>query len=286
MITPRFLVAKYIPDLFRLEPRNFGIIAWGDGGNVASRFLGVNADGTVEVPPLIERRSHHAYREWLDFWRYQLAKDSIANKSGEKISRDSTNYLDALMQTSKEQFRLVDGGYMTQRIKVGELESFAEELFSQLVEKEPVSKARAEAMELNEAYKHILETTGINKRSDFHTNLPLPRRVYGKLRYFTADSALGATGNPSAIIHRVLLTRDQNIDSSTLMFGAVVNDTDRPIQKENCAALVSIKGQNLSESAKNGLDVLDGVATLIDVADSYASQRILEIAARSGAEPN
>ena len=39
MNTPRYLLAKYIPDPLRMEPRNIGVVLWAEG-NVAARFVG------------------------------------------------------------------------------------------------------------------------------------------------------------------------------------------------------------------------------------------------------
>ena len=35
MATPRFLIAKYAPDLRRMEPRNIGVIVWNEGTTAA-----------------------------------------------------------------------------------------------------------------------------------------------------------------------------------------------------------------------------------------------------------
>ena len=39
MNTPRYLLAKYIPDHLRMEPRNIGVVLWAEG-NVTARFFG------------------------------------------------------------------------------------------------------------------------------------------------------------------------------------------------------------------------------------------------------
>ena len=38
MNTPKYLIAKYIPDLNRMEPRNIGIVVWSPEG-IEARFL-------------------------------------------------------------------------------------------------------------------------------------------------------------------------------------------------------------------------------------------------------
>lgn len=48
MNTPRYLIAKYIPDLRRMEPRNIGVIVWSPQG-VAARFAAEKADTDGDV---------------------------------------------------------------------------------------------------------------------------------------------------------------------------------------------------------------------------------------------
>jgi hypothetical protein len=68
---PRYLVAKYISDLQRMEPRNIGIVVCASGVTCA-RFLGEkpgrpgHVDGR-KVPPFVT--SVAAYKQWIEFWR-------------------------------------------------------------------------------------------------------------------------------------------------------------------------------------------------------------------------
>ena len=48
MSTPRYLIAKYIPDLQRVEPQNIGVIVWAPGV-AAARFAAEKADRPGEV---------------------------------------------------------------------------------------------------------------------------------------------------------------------------------------------------------------------------------------------
>lgn len=57
MSSNRYFVAKYIPDLLRNEPRNFGVILWTPDG-VAARFLAEER----ERPGEIDGRRASAYQ--------------------------------------------------------------------------------------------------------------------------------------------------------------------------------------------------------------------------------
>ena len=65
MAAPRLLIAKYVPDLRRMEPKNIGIIVWAADGAVAARFAGEEINGRYTVKPPKIANSRKAYRDWL-----------------------------------------------------------------------------------------------------------------------------------------------------------------------------------------------------------------------------
>lgn len=275
-VIPRFLVAKYVPDIRRLEPRNIGVIVWGDG-HVACRFLG-ESTGKLRVPSLVEKDSRHAYSEWLQYWRYQLTRPSIRTDAGVEVQRDSTDFLTALKEKSKDFFRLVDGGSLMDRVPVSALDEIAVELFQKLVVvPKGANTVKSEAAELSSAFKRIIAETGISNREDYRVELPVPRRIHGVYRPFTVDAAIGPVGDPHAIFKKVLLSKSQSVDSSAFMFESLVNDTLRPIKRENCAAIVAAS-QTLNEEGRSGLAMLQQIVTVIDVNERGAKERIAQIA--------
>ncbi len=66
-----WLVAKYMPDLRRREPRNVGIVAFVNG-EVRLRFKGEQPDGSVESRPA-GINEPEAYRAWVDYWHHLAA---------------------------------------------------------------------------------------------------------------------------------------------------------------------------------------------------------------------
>jgi hypothetical protein len=272
----RFMVAKYVPDLHRMEPRNIGVILWADSGATVAKFIGEQEDGSLRVPALIEKTDRHAFREWRTYWRHQMASDGIRRRSGEIVPRSSPVFLEALREKSKEQFRLVDGGTFAETIAEREMERALGELYDKIVERPESQLVRAEKLELGDACKKLFESSGIAAREDLKHDLPVPRKVHGVTRTFTADFALGPTGHPSAILQRVLLLRDQSIDSNTLMFEAVLSGTHVPI----CAALVNLN-QPLDRSAREGVKVLGKLAQVIDVSKASALKEMKSIELRA-----
>jgi hypothetical protein len=64
-----WLLAKYVPDLRRREPRNIGVIVIGDDGAVATRFIGETRSGVVDGRAVRFIGSGPVYREWINYWR-------------------------------------------------------------------------------------------------------------------------------------------------------------------------------------------------------------------------
>jgi hypothetical protein len=92
--TARFLIARHIPDLFRREPNNIGVIVEKDGDRAAV-FVAEQRPGEFDGRKL--RRFQHAsvYTQWVEYWR-----SAIADGQG----------LDQLIQSNGSHYQLLDGG--------------------------------------------------------------------------------------------------------------------------------------------------------------------------------
>jgi len=130
-MTPQFLVAKYFPDMRRLEPRNIGVIVWCDG-NCIAKFLGDGeSKAGINAPKFIQCKK--TYRRWLDYWRLVISKDDIRMHRGERVLKSDKRFVDALCDTSNGNYRLVSGGELMDNVKPEELMNVAEYLFDELV---------------------------------------------------------------------------------------------------------------------------------------------------------
>jgi hypothetical protein len=137
MKTTKYLLAKYIPDVHRFEPRNIGVIVWSAVGAEA-RFLAEFPDrpGEVDgrsVPAFVTSAS--AYKQWIGYWRKLLSeKDMITISGNHDIVRSSVEFPHALEQTSHGNFVIVEGGELLDEISEDELPTAANQLFATLVE--------------------------------------------------------------------------------------------------------------------------------------------------------
>lgn len=68
----KYLIAQYVEDVFRMEPKNVGVIVK-RGDEVAARFLGESPGGMIDGRRLRGLQYPDVYRQWVSYWRKQLA---------------------------------------------------------------------------------------------------------------------------------------------------------------------------------------------------------------------
>lgn len=99
-LSAEYLIAQYLSDPMRHEPRNVGIIlVLGDAS--AARFIGEEGD-TGEIDGRAVRWMAHPsiYRKWVKYWREQLQKGGA-------------DLVDRLAQTNGDNYNVIKGGYVT-----------------------------------------------------------------------------------------------------------------------------------------------------------------------------
>lgn len=278
MTNPRFLVAKYAPDLRRMEPRNIGVIVWA-AGQVAARFLGERPDGKVKPPSMVAPDSRDAYRQWVHYWRLQIAKPVLDLAGRGPVMRHCPEFLDAIRTKSKPQFILVEAGSLLESIATDELPGLVDELFDELVEPPAVpDRGRAESEVLRESAANFFIKTQLAGRPDFHAHFPQVCKVHGILREIHFDNAVGDVGRPLAVFQRVLLLREQSVGNALHMLDWYGQTKAAPPQQRRFA-LVHSQEAVQSSSASANLSILNAVATVIDLASPEEAQRRYSVAA-------
>lgn len=121
-----YLVAKYVPDLRRMEPRNIGIVLW-VRGQVGCRFLPTKTAAKFVNEPEI-------YERWVEYWTWAVEKPHIRDyRARIDYPRTGPEFLDGLKTTAKENYLLCDGGEVTDRVAAKELTAAVGFLFAELV---------------------------------------------------------------------------------------------------------------------------------------------------------
>ena len=118
----KFIIAKYVKDLARMEPRNIGLFVWQEGVLV-SKFL--------ETPSFVNELD--TYKRWLDFWRRRTTGDMVRPVKGKPVSKADPKCLDALLSTQKGNYILVDAGELIDEVKENEIDNVLDYLFEDLV---------------------------------------------------------------------------------------------------------------------------------------------------------
>ncbi len=114
MSSCHYIVAKYIPDLFRMEPRNIGVIVWSPSG-VDARFVaeGTAKSGEIDGRNLPDFASGQGsvFKQWIQYWRTQLVKDAVYPVTGGKpVPVSDPSFLNTLMLSGHGNFVLERGG--------------------------------------------------------------------------------------------------------------------------------------------------------------------------------
>jgi hypothetical protein len=257
MTAPRFLVAKYVPDLRRQEPRNIGVIAW-SAGQVAFRFL--------EQPAFVKDR--RAYRDWIDFWTSKLAQPGVSDRlRREAIPKSSPDYLDAFKTTARENYVLVNGGRLLDPVATGELGSLVDDLFQRVVEDRPPEekKDHERRTTLARACKSLVEDAGLKGNPHFKADheIVCPIGASGAVTELFCFTYAYWSVAAKRLYQRVHLPDQltrllQSRHHAAWMFKNMVDK--RFVEKDDCAAIV-----NVTEAEENAPDVAESLAVLSSV---------------------
>jgi hypothetical protein len=281
----KYLLAKYIPDLRRQEPRNIGIIVWSSEG-LEARFLGERDDDadTIDgrcVPPFVT--SLNAYKQWVRYWRTEIEKSEIKPVSGgEPVAKDLPEFTEVLKTANRGNFVLEDGGRLLDKVDVEELPRVASELFNALVETGSQDESRD--LKLDEVCDELLEMTKLAANPYFHNSFQVECPVPGTHETFVFSHAYKRIA-VERLYQRVHLPRKRksflkkNFHDAAWTFEKVIDA--KIIERERTGALVYVADEQRSDSQiQNALQVLGSVTRVINLNDrEVALQEFLRVAA-------
>lgn len=259
----RYLVAKYISDLQRMEPKNVGIVLWASG-KVSARFLGERSDnlGKVDgrtVPGFIA--STAAYKQWIEFWRTQLG-----NETSSKFSEAGLN---SLKDASRGNFFLVDGGLILEEINPTYLPKLTDDLFQRLVDTSSFEDPKDPILEqiANNWIKEFGLTRNEHFRSRYEVVCPIAPKIEERFEFSHAYTAKGI----QKLYQRVPLTRSyghlrRTVHDSAWMLEKVVHHGI--VRRDQAVALVYATDELMQDpEISRSLSVLSSVASVANLAD-------------------
>jgi hypothetical protein len=282
-MSARFLVAKYTPDLRRMEPRNIGVVLWSDGEMVA-KFIGEKRNGTIDVDPpsRLKMHSHNAYRQWLFHWRHAIEGKAIRDSAGALVRREDPRFVDALLSKSKQQYMLVDGGRILERVQTQEMKETLDDLFANLVLEDSERIGATDKREVIRALHHsstkVLRETGIAKRKDFFSDYWMACHVGETTQAFHFDYALHRE-KPKVLMTRVLLARAQSVHATAFRFQQMQLAFGVP--REKCASFVYATEADFEiEEIAEAYKMMNSIGVSVNFADeSLAAEQLISLAA-------
>lgn len=284
MTGAQFLVAKYVPDLIRNEPRNIGVIVWSEAG-VEARFQGADKYGNFtskNIPNFIQ--SPPAYKQWVKFWLSEVQKDKIefigAGKFAEKVSPD---FVEALQTTGKGNYFLDKGGAVLETITEEKLPKLVDELFMTLVNVTPESTDEKYSTEFLEIQcEEVIQKTRLVKNKFFKKEgMTIQCPLATEVTEIIAFSYAIRNGAPVWLGQQVPLRkypieRDRIIESAAWRFQAAIK-YEFVKNKDRLAAFVCpTDAQMRDREVQKGLAILATQARVLNLSNREEAQAALD----------
>lgn len=269
---PRFLIAKYVPDLGRMEPRNIGVVVWTPEA-VDARFAAEMAGrpGIVDgrsIPSFVT--SPAAYRQWIAFWRAELSRTVIEPiEGGDRVARGSPGFLDVLAGSGRGNFLLADGGFLLDAVGPDELPSLVDSLFGMLVETSGPEEPRD--LTLDEACEKLIEEAGLVNDPHFKPGhsvaclLPKGTEESFEFSYYYGNVV------PRALYQRLPLSGQRrrlkkDLNDAAWKFSKVIEAGIVPEERSGVLVMPSPE-QREDPKVKHALDVIGSVTRVLDMAN-------------------
>lgn len=265
-VTSRFVLAKYVPDLDRMEPRNIGVILWSNG-KLCARFLSED-----KAAPIVEEID--TYRRWVEFWSEMTIGESIEPRRGKSVPTSSSTCVDALLSNQEGNFILVDTGEVMQQLRGREVSKATDFLFGELVATRTLRDPRVDRKKFDVQCVEVLLASGIAQRPNFKHKFSVPCLVNGVPIPVHFSYGLGLDA-PEALMQRAHLASEESITSSYMKIQSVFQLG--MLTRDRCVALYR-KSDIASPTAEKGHELLSKLCDVVDIESADAKDRLAAIA--------
>jgi hypothetical protein len=281
----QYLLAKYIPDMHRFEPRNIGVIVWSPEG-IEARFLAENAQRPGEVdgrsiPAFVT--SDSAYKQWVRYWREALSANSIEPiRGGELIPASSPAFIEALQQTGKGNFVIADAGVLLDEVGVDDLASVANQLYSQLVLETSPSEESPDRS-FDERCDELLVKTQLKAHRHFQDRYPVKCTVRGVEEEYVFSHAL-ANGTIERLFQRFSIPKtkgriQKSRDAMAWTLESLING--KVVTSDQAVLIVDETPERQSETeVDKTLRLLGGMSRLVNIQNPVQAEAVFAEAAK------
>ncbi len=184
-VRPRFLVAKFIADIRRQEPRNVGVILLHEKG-VYARFFGEGLPGLDDETGIDGRRvrgrvfDSETYSQWVQYWRYSMEPyASLSDRSPSEAAGVLSWCESRLLESSHQHYCVFKGGeVLVQGLEGKDPSVLLTHLYNDLVEEDEFPAA--ENVDLKGGISDILQRAGLQGHPLLQPRLAIDVATHGK----------------------------------------------------------------------------------------------------------
>ena len=275
----RYLLARYVDDILRNEPRNVGVVVF-DGESVAAKFLGEVQPGRVDLRHVKWMEGRSSYEQWVDYWRTALDDPSVLGGELRGVPVGSDDVIGRLVSTSSADFRLEPGGDVVIDKDDRSLDASVDDLFERLVA--PVSPPPALVerktkrlgwRSLNKRTRDVLERAGVPMDSTRFRAEPLVEYKVGDQKRTTRLSCAVMNGRwhylqavPFAAEHEI--TEREVTHCGFLVEHALLDDAD---------IVFAYSGDDVGPNTRDLVGLLNAIAPAVDVTLESAPAAMREV---------
>lgn len=259
-VAPRYILAKYVPDLGRMEPRNIGVFVWWKG-EFCAKFLSTDDVDVTDI---------EIYERWTTFWSRNISKDAIQPRRGKPVAKSDPACIDALISTQKGNYILVDSGELLKPIRKKQIHDATDYLFDELVADPKKQAGRTKAtVSFQQACGDLLQTAGMT----FKTNSPVECTWRGVSRHLHPDYYIG-NGKPDAICQRAKMSDERSVNAAVLLVHSLLEHA--VVQPSNCRFLIRSRDLG-NEVAEEGMKLVERLCGAIDIEGENAVGELQEL---------
>ncbi len=255
-MSARYILAKYIPNLSRMESKNIGIFVWLDGA-VRSMFL------EPRDADFIQDKS--TYKRWVAYWKRLTSSKDLKIPGRSEVPIHEPSYLDELIYTKEGNYILVKGGFVNEKVNESDLDDLTNFLFSELVanfkEIKPAYALR-QAPSFKDRCNSVIKMSRLN--GEYRERFKVKCELYGHPMHFKFDYGTG-NGKPWNLFQRVSLRNEPSVSDATLKMQAIIGA--RILPKNRCAVLLESPDDSAKDDVRENYELVSDLFTVIDIRD-------------------
>jgi hypothetical protein len=283
MSSTHYILAKHVPDVFRKEPKNIGVIVWSELG-VAAQFWGMDAYGVIDrrqIPAFVNSAS--AYEQWVKFWLNEIQQPKVEFIGhGKFAAAQSPEFLTAIQTGNSDNFFLQESGVVLESLTKEELPALAKELFESLVTSEAIDEGDTTTIVKSECEK-IIKSTRLNGNIHFEkARKVFPTVMVGDVQkvlqiefsYAYVNGSIRWLGQPVAL-KRYPSQLAKEVESVCYRFERVLaNDM---ITRDRATTFIYPMEDQIGDAAvKKAIDTLSIYTNVVDLRESEKAKSEFE----------